>query len=86
MQVPGIHWWDGKPSHAAEATAGLFAGDPQNTLSVYESIAKTLESLGKASFIFTCAEMKDDPNDKSDKPQTLVKQVHVYFKRSIALT
>ncbi len=80
MQVPGIHWWDGGPSRAAEATAGLFAADPQKPLSVYEYIAKTLKSLEAATFIFTCAEMKDDPNDKTDEPQTLVKQVHVYFK------
>lgn len=86
MQVPGIHWWHGKSSRAAEATAGLFAGDTQNALSVYDNIAKTLKSLEAATFIFTCAEMKDDPTNKTDQPQTLVKEVHVYFKRSIALT
>jgi beta-amylase len=74
-KVPGIHWWHGKPSRAAEATAGLFAGDTQNALSVYDNIAKTLESLKAATFIFTCAEMKDDPNNQSDKPQTLVNEV-----------
>jgi len=79
MQVPGIHWYCGTENHAAEATAGLFAGDPQNTLSVYESIAQTLESL-KATFIFTCAEMKNDPNIATDRPQELVEQVHVCFK------
>ncbi|CAK9193641.1 unnamed protein product [Sphagnum troendelagicum] len=80
-KVPGIHWCYGTKSHAAEATAGLFAGDSGNNLFVYDSIVNMLKNLQadtpeslKATFIFTCAEMKDDSN-KTDKPQTLVMQV-----------
>jgi len=79
MQVPGIHWWYGTLSHAAEATAGFFEGDPKKNLSVYKSIADMLESL-EATFIFTCAEMKDDPNNATGKPGTLVTEVHVCFE------
>ncbi len=82
MQVPGIHWWYGTPSHAAEATAGLFAGDPKNNLSVYNDIAGTLKDLG-ATFIFTCAEMRNDEQKDANafcKPELLVKQVHASFE------
>jgi len=79
MQVPGIHWYFNSPSHAAEATAGLFAGNPEDTLSVYKSITEMLKSV-KATLNLTCAEMKDDSNNKTDEPQELVEQVHVCFE------
>lgn len=81
MQVPGIHWWYDTESHAAEATAGLFNGVPNN-LSVYKSIADTLEVLD-ATFIFTCAELSTDDQRKANafcNPEELVKQVHAFFE------
>jgi hypothetical protein len=80
MQVPGIHWWYGTPSHAAEATAGLFTGVP-DSLSVYESIAGTLKDLG--TFIFTAAEMTDSEQKNANascEPELLVQQVHASFE------
>jgi hypothetical protein len=81
MQVPGIHWWYDTESHAAEATAGLFNGVPDN-LSVYKSIAETLKVLG-ATFIFTCAEVSTPGQEKakaSYDPKKLVEQVHAFFE------
>ncbi|KAH9549173.1 hypothetical protein CY35_10G005800 [Sphagnum magellanicum] len=75
-KVPGIHWWYGIGSHPAEATAGLFTGVP-DSLSVYKSIAVTLKDLG-ATFIFTCAEMRDNEQKNANafcEPELLVKQV-----------
>jgi len=81
MQVPGIHWWYDRNSHAAEATAGLFNGVPDN-LSVYKSIADTLEVLS-ATFILTCAELSTAGQQKFNafcNPEKLVKQVHAFFE------
>ncbi len=78
MQVPGIYWYCNDPSRAAEATAGLFSGGPDN-LFVYKSIAGILKNLG-ATFIFTCVEKEDNPSNETDKPQVLVEQVHVFFE------
>ncbi|CAK9859079.1 unnamed protein product [Sphagnum jensenii] len=75
-KVPGIDWWYDTANHAAEATAGLFTGVPDN-LSVYKSIADTLEILG-ATFNFTCAELSTDEQRKANascNPQKLVEQV-----------
>jgi hypothetical protein len=86
MQVPGIHWWYGTGSHAAEATAGLFTGVP-DSLSVYKSIAGTLKDLG-ATFIFTCAEMRNDEQKAANafcEPELLVDQVHASFELSSTL-
>jgi hypothetical protein len=69
MQVPGIHWC--ATTHAAEATAGLFSYNS----TVYESIDSKLEALN-ATLIFTCADMKDDSSNKTDKPEELVNKVH----------
>jgi hypothetical protein len=76
MQVPGVYWYCNHPSRAAEATAGLFAGD---NLSVYELIAGMLQKMG-ATFIFTCVEKEDDPDNATDKPEALVRQVHLCFE------
>jgi hypothetical protein len=73
MQVPGIHWC--ATTNAAEATAGLFSYNS----AVYQSIDSMLEAL-KATLIFTCAEMTDDPSNKTDKPEELVKKVHASFE------
>ncbi|KAH9549170.1 hypothetical protein CY35_10G005700 [Sphagnum magellanicum] len=75
-KVPGIHWWYDDESHAAEATAGLFNGVP-NHLSVYKSIADTLEVLS-ATFILTCAELTtagEKYANASCNPEALVEQV-----------
>ncbi|CAK9859081.1 unnamed protein product [Sphagnum jensenii] len=76
-KVPGIHWWYDTDSHAAEATAGLFAGDPKDNVYVYRSIADTLKDLG-ATFIFTCAEMTNAEQKNANAscdPELLVQQV-----------
>ncbi|CAK9193496.1 unnamed protein product [Sphagnum troendelagicum] len=82
-KVPGIHWWYDTESHAAEATAGLFNGVTDN-LSVYKSIADTLEVL-RATFIFTCAELSNDGQKKANAacdPEKLVKEVMEVAGRS----
>jgi hypothetical protein len=78
MQVPGIYWYCGSQSRAAEATAGLSKGGT-NSLSVYRSIAEILNNLG-ATFIFTCVEREDVAGNNNDRPQLLVQEVHLCFE------
>ncbi|EAX99215.1 Glycosyl hydrolase family 14 protein [Trichomonas vaginalis G3] len=69
-KIPGLHWWSDHPSHAAEATAGLYS---YNDDTGYERLCRSFAKFN-VTLDFSCLELTKNEESYS-QPEKLVRTV-----------